>query len=107
MDLIVNSAFAQSAVTNVATLMAKINKFLINPLILLIFALAFAYFIWGVIQFIAGSTNEEKRTTGKSHIMWGLVGMLIMVGVFFIMKIIIDTLGVKGIVPQGGEVKVD
>jgi len=105
-NLFTNIVFAQSAVTNVATLMYKINKLIINPLIIFIFALTFAYFMWGVIGFITHAGDPEKRKTGRDHIMWGLIGMLIMIGVFFIMELIMKTLGVSGINPAGGPVNI-
>ena len=61
------------------------------------FALALAYFLYGVMQFIINPGNEEIRKTGKSHMLWGVVGMVIMVSVFGIMQLILNTLGEKSI----------
>ncbi len=61
--------------------MSLINKIvteIINPLILVLFSVAIVVFFWGVIGFIWSSGSEDKRTTGKQHIIWGLVGLLIM-----------------------------
>lgn len=81
------------AYASVTTLMKSINRVVINPLIVFLFALALVYFLYGVAQFIMNGGNDEKRTTGKSHMMWGIVGMFIMVSVFGIMRIILNTLG--------------
>lgn len=51
---------------------------LISPLIQLLFVLATVIFLWGVVEFIAGSASEEKRTKGKKHMMWGIIGLVIM-----------------------------
>jgi hypothetical protein len=69
-------------------LINKIVTEILNPLIGLMFAVAFAFFIWGVIEFIWNAGNEEKRTTGKQHIVWGLAGLLIMSAVWGIIAII-------------------
>lgn len=83
------------AYASVETLMASINRVVINPLIIFLFACALAYFLYGVVQFILNPANEEIRKSGKSHMMWGVVGMFIMVSVFAIMQIILNTLGSK------------
>lgn len=81
------------AYASVMTLVKSVNRVVINPLIIFLFALALVYFLYGVAQFIMNGGNDEKRTIGKSHMMWGVVGMFIMVSVFGIMRIILNTLG--------------
>ncbi|HDO23843.1 MAG TPA: hypothetical protein ENG99_01350 [bacterium] len=61
---------------------------MLNPLIGLVIALGLAVFIYGVVEFIAGADNQEKRDKGKQHIVWGIVGLLIMVAVAGIIQII-------------------
>lgn len=85
------------AEASVGTLMKSINRVILNPLILFLFALALAYFLYGVMQFIINPGNEEIRKTGKSHMMWGVIGMVIMVSVFGIMQLIVNTIGEKSI----------
>ncbi len=69
-------------------LINKVITGILNPLAGLMFVVAFAFFIWGIIEFIWNAGNEEKRTTGKQHIIWGLVGLLIMSAVWGIIAII-------------------
>ena len=83
---------------------AKADNLIINPLILFLFALAVVYFLYGVLEFIMNQENEEKKTAGKSHMLWGVVGITIMLGVFTLMNIVISTFGIKGITPETGEV---
>ena len=71
----------------------KVNQTILNPLIALLFAVALVMFIWGVVEFTANADNEEKRTTGRQHILWGIVGMIIMISVFGIMRLITGTIG--------------
>lgn len=98
------------AYADVDSLVYKVNKVIINPLIFFMFAVALMYFIYGVFEFISNSENEEKRTAGKSHMLWGVIGMFIMVAVFTIMSIITNTLGVKYIkdpaTNHGGQVDI-
>ncbi len=74
-------------------LIAKINDAIVNPLIALLFALAFVIFLWGVFQMIRNAGNEKERETGQQHILWGVIGMFIMIAVKGIIAIIGKTLG--------------
>ncbi|NOY35354.1 MAG: hypothetical protein GXP44_00245 [bacterium] len=71
-------------------LLAKITDQILNPLIGLVIAVALMIFIWGVIEFIAGAANDEKRSKGKQHMVWGVIGLFIMVSVFGIMQILVN-----------------
>ena len=84
---------------------ANVNRLIINPLILFLFALAVAFFLYGIFEFILNQDNEEKRTAGKSHMLWGIVGITIMMGVFAIMNMILNTFNIRGIVPERGTVE--
>lgn len=86
--------FIPKAEASVQTLMAKIDKVIINPLIILMFSLAMAYFIYGLVNYLLNPENEEIRKSSKSHMVWGIVGLFIMVSVFGIMNFIMNTLGV-------------
>ena len=66
----------------------KVTAEIINPLIEVLFGLAIAIFVWGIIEFIWNSGNEEKKTTGKQHMIWGLFGLFIMMAVAGIIEII-------------------
>lgn len=64
---------------------------IINPLIWLLMAAAFAYFIWGAAFFILHAGDETKRKEGKSHLLWGLIGIFVMVSVFGILNVVLST----------------
>lgn len=98
--------------TNVAyasldSFIGNVNKEIINPLILLLFALALAYFLYGVLEFIGNSANDEKKTTGKTHMLWGIIGLTIMMGVWAILGVVLNTLNIKDINPEQGTVKLN
>ncbi|MBI4692245.1 MAG: hypothetical protein HY773_02280 [Candidatus Terrybacteria bacterium] len=70
------------------TLIKNINTTIVNPLVGLMIAIALVVFLYGVFEYIAGAANEEKRETGKKHIIWGLIGLFIMFGVFGLMNVL-------------------
>lgn len=98
--------------TNIAYAFAKesldqfihnVNVYIVNPLIILLFSLAFVYFLWGIFQFLSNTDNDEQRTVGKKHMLYGIIGIVIMMGVFTILKVITNTINVDYINPQKPE----
>ena len=51
----------------------------IVPFLNLLIAAATALFIWGVIEFMANADNEAARKKGAQHMVWGIVGLAIMI----------------------------
>lgn len=109
MDLLLSLFSAKVAYASFDSFLANVNSMIINPLILFLFALAVVYFLYGVLEFIMNQENEEKKTTGKSHMLWGIIGITIMLGVWTILNMIISTFNIKGINIQeeGGGAKID
>ena len=74
-----------------ATLDEIVNKVLtgiIDPLIIMFLVLGTLVFMWGVIQMMTAGGSEEKRTNGKKHIVWGLVGLFIMISAWGIIAVL-------------------
>ncbi|MFC1756894.1 hypothetical protein ACFLZC_01920 [Patescibacteria group bacterium] len=69
-------------------LINKIVEGIVNPALLLLGALAFLFFLYGLIEFIAGSESDEKRSTGKKHLVWGIIGMFIIASTYGIIGVI-------------------
>lgn len=71
-------------------LISNINTMILAPFLGFLTALAFVLFIFGVIEYIAGSANPEKRAMGSKHIAWSVVGLFIMFSFWGIMWTIIN-----------------
>ena len=69
-------------------ILSNISEYILNPLIGLAFTVAFVYFVWGVISFIHHSADATKRKEGLEHIVWGLVGLAIMVSVYGLIRLV-------------------
>lgn len=70
-----------------------IKEVVINPMIVFIFSLGTILFLFGIIRFFLNPTDETIRKESKNHMVWGLIGMFIMVSVFGIMNLIVKTIG--------------
>ncbi len=88
---------AYAAPGNIDVLVRAINQFVINPIIIILFLLALVYFFYGVFVAIKDSKSSEGRAKGGQHMMWGLIGVLIMISVFFILRVLMTTFGVNNI----------
>lgn len=99
--------YTNVAYAGVDDFIGKVNSLIINPLIYLLFALAVAYFLFGMLKFFLNKDNEEKQTEGKQHMLWGIIGITIMMGVFTILNIIMNTFNITGIDVKEGTVKLD
>lgn len=79
---------------DISEFLGAISRLILNPLIILVFAIAFVIFLWGIVQFIGSQTADEERSTGKRKIFWGLFGMFIMISAYGLIRLILGTLGV-------------
>lgn len=77
--------------------LGKVVVEIVNPLILLISAVAFVVFLWGVFQFIVHAGDEKQRTEGKNAILWGLVGLVIIFGAYGIINLALGTFNIDPI----------
>lgn len=66
----------------------KIIDKALRPIVNIMFIAATLFFIYGVIEYIAGADNEKSHTTGRDHIFWGIIGLVIMSSVYFILSIL-------------------
>lgn len=76
------------------TLISKISTEILNPLILLLFALATVYFLWGTFKFLKGGSDDMAREEGRNHMVYGVIGIFIMVSVWGIINVIKSTFGI-------------
>ncbi|MEK7602137.1 MAG: hypothetical protein AAB472_01470 [Patescibacteria group bacterium] len=74
--------------------LGKVEQAILNPLITLLILAAFVLFVYGVVEFIAGAGNDEKRKIGQQHMIWGFIGLAIMFGAKGIVALLASTFGV-------------
>lgn len=73
----------------------KILSIILYPLISLLMGVALLFFVWGVFRYIAGAEGDEARETGKRHMLFGVIGFVIMVSALAILQIAIATFGIS------------
>lgn len=81
---------------DITTLLKGISRLILNPLIVLAFAVASLVFLWGIFQFISSQTVDAARDEGKRKILWGLFGIFIMISTYGLIRLILGTFGITG-----------
>lgn len=75
-------------------IIASITREILNPFIILVSAAAVLYFVWGVLKFVKGFDDDTSREDGKRHMIWGIIGISIMILTYVIINVIANTVGV-------------
>jgi uncharacterized membrane protein YidH (DUF202 family) len=70
----------------------RIVQYIIDPIIILLVAVSVVVFVWGIIEFVSGAESSDRREAGKSHLIWGIVGLTIIVSTFAIIRVLQSTL---------------
>lgn len=73
--------------------MDKLNHAILFPLITLMMALALLIFLYGAFEYVKNANNEEARSTGAQHLLYGTIGMLVMLSAFALLTIAAGTFG--------------
>lgn len=69
----------------------KVATFLGKPMMVMLFSIALAMFLWGVVDFIRNAENSDEREKGKKRMMWGIVALFAMVAFLGLTNIITQT----------------
>ena len=90
---LITKAYAESdsGSSTFDSLLSKISTEILLPIIYLLFALSLVYFLWGVFVFVKNSDNPEKRSEGYDHMIWGIIGLFIMISANGIVNLITNT----------------
>lgn len=68
-------------------------KFALDLLVPVVISLALIYFIWGIIQYVIAQ-SEETKADAKTHIIYGVIAMFVIVSIWGITNFIAVYLGI-------------
>ena len=77
----------------------KVNDLILNPLILLVFAISVVIFMYGIVRFLSLEDGDKAKVEARNAIIWGLVGMAIMFSVYGIIRFVLATFGINDVSP--------
>ncbi len=81
-------AFAQT----LDTVVTKVGS-LINLVMPILISIAVVVFIWGIITYVIAK-DEEAKTQGRDKMIFGLIGLVAIVGMWGLVAIITNTFGI-------------
>ncbi|MCA9352706.1 hypothetical protein KC901_00820 [Patescibacteria group bacterium] len=83
-NIIAVSTVVLPIITSAASTLREVTEKFVDivsrSLLPLLFTIALAWFIWGIVDFIRGADNQSVRDAGKRRMLWGIIGLLAMVG---------------------------
>lgn len=83
-------------------IVTRFRVFIIDPAILIVFALGFFLFVWGLVEFLWKLNEGGENDEGKKHMVWGIAGMLIMISVYGIIALLDNTFGLNALSGNSG-----
>jgi hypothetical protein len=92
---LISVAYAASGIDTFGKVVDPIISTIVNPVIMLIFAVGVVVFVYGVFQVIWGEPGGEAHEKGKKSMWYGIIGMFIMLSAWGIVNLVANT--VKGI----------
>jgi hypothetical protein len=96
---VVHGATAKATAQDFVT---KINEAILFPVIALLMAVAFIVFLYGAFIFVKNANNEAARETGRNHLIYGVIGMLVMLSAFAILSVAANTFGLGAELDEAG-----
>jgi Type IV secretion system pilin len=83
---------APTDMTAFAKIVDPLITHIVNPIVLLMFAVAIIVFVWGVIEMIIYGDDSGARDTGRNHMLAGITGIAIMLSAWGIVYFISNTI---------------
>jgi hypothetical protein len=74
----------------------KIIQYILLPIIEGFFLFTLLIFVWGVVGLIAHADDADARKEGSKHVLWGVIGLFIMISAYAIIRVIAATLAPLG-----------
>jgi hypothetical protein len=69
---------------------------IVKSIIPLLFIVALAFFVWGIVQYFLNPNNSKEREKGRQYIVWALIGMFVLFSIAGLVEILRNTFGVEG-----------
>ncbi len=92
-NFLIPVAYAATDSVVVNNLLNNIIDNIVYPLVYLTMAVSVLYFLWGIMTFVQQAGDSAKRQEGYNRILWGIIGLFIMISARGIIGIILSTMG--------------
>lgn len=79
-------------------LFCKLHQIL-NSIIPILILLGVAWFVWGVVRYVIADSEEAKQK-GKDTMIYGVIGFAVIVGLWGLVNILVETFNLKSAAPE-------
>ena len=86
------AVFAAGTLTDVITTVGN----LIGSIVPIIIAIALVVFLWGIISYITAGDDPKKKEATRGYMIYGIIGLFVMVSVWGLVRILQSTFGTEG-----------
>ena len=95
-------ALAQTQITNCKNVSGVSNLFdficklqnLLNTIVPFAIALGVVYLVWGIVSYVI-SDEEEAKKKGRDRVIYGIIGLVIIFGIWGIVGMVSNTLNIN------------
>jgi hypothetical protein len=86
-------AYASEATDAASSMVSRIEAAIIFPLMTLMVGVAVLVFLWGAFEYVYNSGSDDGREKGRLHMLYGIIGLLVMLSAYAILRIAAATFG--------------
>ncbi|KKP85680.1 MAG: hypothetical protein UR88_C0010G0002 [Candidatus Nomurabacteria bacterium GW2011_GWA1_35_8] len=76
----------------IQSIICKIGNIL-DTIIPVLVVLGVVYFVWGVVTYVI-SSDEEAKKSGRERMIYGIIGLVVIVAMWGLVGIVVNTFGV-------------
>lgn len=92
-----------SFITGLSGVVCRIGA-LLSTIVPVLIVLGVVYFVWGVVRYVIAD-SEEAKTKGKDGMIFGIIGLAIIIGMWGLVGIVIRTFGINNAAPTQMELQ--
>jgi len=67
-----------------------------ETLTVVLFSVAIAVFVYGIIKYIASAGDAQKEKEARGYIVYGLIGLFVLVAFWALVTVVTSTFGLEG-----------
>ncbi|MBP6925799.1 MAG: hypothetical protein KBC22_01930 [Candidatus Pacebacteria bacterium] len=89
------SGACSNAMSNLGDIFNYATCLLSKSVIPLLITVALVAFMYGVIEYLINAEDENKRKEGRKFMLWGIISLFVMLGIFGILQVLGNTFGIE------------
>jgi len=89
--------------SNIGGVICKIGE-LLNAVVPVLLALGVVYFVYGVVSYVIGDSEEAKKK-GRDSMIFGVIGLAVILGIWGMTNVVLTTFDLKSPGPTNDTLK--